>query len=191
MVLPLNGKDCVSVFILHAVGDGQKGPFFETIQIEREVTGWFNPSIVKQLVYHTRWAIGNTFHRSKVVNRAEHLVGLPREGTIFEKGSEGRASLGQACFFGCRNGRLKCVFACLSDSFQQHGPGMICPHLSEGFIDLNGSTIQLDFNVPGLNRYSQISTSCVKNKIQLIDNLVLSKTIQNESVLSISKAKPT
>ena len=191
MVLPLHCKDCVAIFFFYAVGDGQKGPFLETVQVEREVAGRFNPGIVEQLIDNTWWTVGDAFHRSKVVNRTEHLVGFSGEGTILKQGSERRASLRKARFFGCRNGRFKGVFARLPNALQQHSPRMFSPHLSKGFIDLNGSTIQLDFNVPSLNGYPQINTSSGLNKIQLIDNLVLRKTIQNEAVLPVSKAKPT
>jgi len=68
---------------------------------------------------------------------------------------------------------------------------MIGSHLGEGLIDLDGRTIQFDFNVPSLYRNPQLNTFSSAQLNHLIDNLVLRKTIQNEPVLSISKAKPT
>jgi len=68
---------------------------------------------------------------------------------------------------------------------------MIGSHLGEGLIDLDGRTIQFDFNVPSLHRNPHLNTFSGSKFIQLIDNLVLRKTIQNKPVLSISKAKPT
>lgn len=66
---------------------------------------------------------------------------------------------------------------------------MVGSHVSEGLVDLDGRTIQFDFNVPRLYRNPQLNTFSESVLNQLIDNLVLRKTIQNEPVLSISKAK--
>ena len=191
MILALSCKDCVAVFIVHALWNGQKRPFFETVEVKGEVAGGFNACIVEQLVHHTRGAVCHTFDGAEVVDGAKHLVGLSGERTVFQQCTESRPTFGQTGFLCCRDGCLEGVFSGLANSFQQDRPRMIGSHLGEGLIDLDGRTIQFDFNVPSLHRNPHLNTFSGSKFIQLIDNLVLRKTIQNKPVLSISKAKPT
>ena len=191
MVLALLCKDCVAVFIVHAIWDGQKRTFFETVEVKGEVAGRFNACVGEQLIHYTRGTVHQTFDGAEVVDGAKHLVGLSGERTVLQQCTERRPTFGQTGFLRCRDSCLEGVFSGLANSLQQDRPRMIGSHLGEGLVDLDGCTIQFDFNVPSLHRNPQFSTFSDRELNQLIDNLVLRKTIQNEPVLSISKAKPT
>lgn len=122
MVLTLLCKDCVAVFVVHALWNGQERPFFETVEVKGEVAGRLNACVVEQLIHDTRGAVCHLFDGAEVVDGAKHLVGLSGERTVFQQRPEGRTSFGQTGFLRCRDGCLKGVFSGLANSLQQDRP---------------------------------------------------------------------
>ena len=113
-------KDCESVFVVFSVGDHQEISFLQSVEVQGKV--WrVNACIGEQFVLRES-TVFNPFDVSEVVDGSKHLVWLSRKCTVFEEGSEGGTTFGQAGFSCSHNGGFHGRFTGLTDAFEQHRP---------------------------------------------------------------------
>jgi len=157
MGLAFGCKDCEPVFVLFSAWDLKEIALFQAVEVEGQVSGWVDTSIVEEVVHHTGRAVFDALDVAQVMDGPEHLVGFSGQGTILEQGSKRRASLGKTGLSGCRHGGFKGLFPRFADAFDEHRPRVFSFHLGDLLVNLNRCPLKVNFDIACLNGKPQSS----------------------------------